>query len=613
MGKRHMTEKNVEPTADTPPEGTVEVQLPAQENQPPSLLAVDVGSVNTRTQLFDVVQSRYRFLAAGSSLTTANPPMNDASEGVRQALDRMREITGRHMTTEKETLIIPTNIKGEGADLLAATYSAGEPLKVVVVGLLEDVSLSSALNLAYSTYSDIVAVINLNKGNRLEEQLDKIVQSRPDVIIIAGGTEKGANRSVLKMVSLIGMAVSLLPQDHRPDVLYAGNSQLAQQIAAYLQQMTPVHLAANVRPTLTTEQLGPAQAKLNSIFRELRALRTLGVSELNTLSEKQLVPTSQAIGRVIKYFSKVIPEAEANGVLGVDIGASATTISAAFNGDLRLRTFTNLGVGTGLRYLMENSQLEEIISWMALDLPGSYVLDYIQNKILQPQTLPAIVEDLAIEQALARQTARLALRLFEERLPRNLERPEAGLLPVFNPILVSGSVITNAPTTAQSLLMVLDALQPTGIQQIILDKNNLCAALGAAIPSNPTLVAQLLVDPISFLNLGYVISPVSKVKPGSPVLRLRIVYQNERERVFNIKQGSLQKIPLAQGQRATLYLDPLQRANLGNGAGQRVPPKSVVGGLFGVVVDARGRPLNIPVAGEERQATMLGWLSTLEQ
>ncbi len=69
------------------------------------------------------------------------------------------------------------------------------------------------------------------------------------------------------------------------------------------------------------------------------------------------------------------------------------------------------------------------------------------------------------------------------------------MLPTFDPIVVSGGVLTNAPSPAHSLLMILDALQPTGIQRILLDINHLAPGLGAASSVVPGLVSQLILDP----------------------------------------------------------------------------------------------------------------------
>ena len=129
-----------------------------------SLLAVDVGSVTTRAALFDVVEGRYRFIASGSAPTTAGAPYHDISEGVRLALDQLQAIAGRTLVGGDQELIMPALPDGSGVDSFAATISAGEPVKVIAIGLLESISTESARRLALTTYSKVVEAFNLNDG-----------------------------------------------------------------------------------------------------------------------------------------------------------------------------------------------------------------------------------------------------------------------------------------------------------------------------------------------------------------------------------------------------------------------------------------------------------------
>lgn len=577
-----------------------------------SLLTVDIGSVNTRAALYDTVEGRYRFLAAGASPTTSNAPMFDASEGVSLTLDRLKAISGRVFKDRDAHLIIPSSSDGSGADYLATTLSAGAPLKTVVVGLLDEVSLKSVTKLANTIYTHIIETISLNDRRKSEEQIDTIQQLRPDVILIAGGTDDGASNSVLRLVNSVSLALYLLPESHRPEVLFAGNQKLAGQVRKSIESLAHLHIAPNIRPALAAEQLGPAQTILTDIFRRIQVSRVAGVGELNTLSGGQLLPTSNGLGRVIRFFSKIVPQPTTKGVLGIDVGASSTIVAGGFNGDLRLQVFTRMGIGEGLIGILEGSQLDDITRWLPLEIPPSYVLDYIQNKITHPTTLPATMEDLYIEQALAREIMRRSVQRAISSFPKNAPRIGPNTLPVFDPILVGGGVLTNAPSPAQSLLIILDALQPTGIQRIILDKNNLAPGLGAAAAVTPALVTQLLLDPTAFVNLGFVISPISRARHGTAVLRVRIQYDTGHENVINVEQGNIRTIPLPIGQRARLFLDPLHRANIGFGPG-RSSSLQVVGGPFGIVVDARGRPLQLPQSAEKRRSLLIKWLGAFRK
>jgi hypothetical protein len=211
-----------------------------------------------------------------------------------------------------------------------------------------------------------------------------------------------------------------------------------------------------------------------------------------------------------------------------------------------------------------------------------------------------------VENALAREVLSKAMHEALASFPKDANRLETNTLPTFDPIVVSGAVFTNAPSLAQSMLMILDALQPTGIQRILLDKNHLTPGLGAASSVSPALVSQLLLDPTVLLNLGFVISPVSKTRAGTQILKIRIQYQSGYETTVNIHQGNIRIIPIPAGQKARVYIDPLHRANIGFGPGKGTSIQ-VVGGHFGLVVDARGRPLELPQKLESRRNLLLKW------
>ncbi|MEW5830178.1 MAG: hypothetical protein AB1846_14890, partial [Chloroflexota bacterium] len=57
-------------------------------------------------------------------------------------------------------------------------------------------------------------------------------------------------------------------------------------------------------------------------------------------------------------------------------------------------------------------------------------------------------------------------------------------------------------------------------------------------------------------------------------------------------------------------LQPLQRADIGFGPGRSGTVK-VVGGTMGVVIDARGRPLDLPTDPVRRRELLKKWLWTV--
>ena len=574
----------------------------------PSLLAIDVGEIHTRAVLFDIVEGRYRFLAFGSASTSAAAPYQHIGEGIRLALNQLEQITGRALVGVDERLMMPERQDGSGVDTFVATMSAGPPLKVLGVGLLEDVSLESVKRLATTTYAQIVETISLNDRRKPEGRLDTILSTRPEVIIIAGGTEEGASYSVLRLVEAVGLACSMIPKEQRPHVLYAGNGKLVEEVRTRLKTVTNLYIAPNLRPNLDFEQIVPSQTRLTDIFRSVRARQFHGVKELDSWAGKRLTPTSTAFGRIIQFLSKVYDPTK--GVLGVDVGASATTIAAAFAGDLTLGVYPQFGLGRGLLDLLKSVSVKQIADWLPVEVSEDYLTDYIYNKSISPGSLPVTPEDLAIELALTRQVIRSGLALATANFPRGIQRSGESQFPMFEPILAAGSVLTQGPSPAHSLLTLLDALQPVGVTTVVLDQSNLTAPLGAVARLNPVMVVQVL-ESSAFLSLATIISPAAQVRPGTPILRLRVTYESGDETSFEIKQGSLEALPLPMGQSARLRLQPLHRADVGMGGPGRGGSVKVVGGTLGVVIDARGRPLRLPEDVGRRRELYKKWIWTL--
>jgi len=111
-------------------------------------------------------------------------------------------------------------------------------------------------------------------------------------------------------------------------------------------------------------------------------------------------------------------------------------------------------------------------------------------------------------------------------------------------------------------------------------------------------------------NLGTVISVVSRVAYGNPILRARLTLADNSETRVEVKQGSLEMLPLAAGQSAKLTVQPLHRAEAGFGPG-RAQTVTVSGGALGVVIDARGRPLQLSNDAVRRRELFKKWLWTL--
>lgn len=570
-----------------------------------SLLAIDVGSINTRAFLFDVADGAYHFLASGVAPTTIEGPYNNISEGVHLAMEHLQDITGRTLIGKDGQLIVPAHTDGSGVDALVCTISAGSTIQTVVVGLLSDVSLESVQRLAASTYSHVAESIGLTDRRSTEAKIDAIIRTQADMIIMAGGLEGGASRSVMKLLEVIGLACFLMPMGKRPEVIYAGNQALSEKVKSKLDKLTLVRVAPNIRPTFNLEDLSPAQEVLADATLQLRLNQMGGMKQLYDMVGGNISLSGSAFGRMIRFLSHIYSANK--GVLGVDLGASSTTIAAGFAGKLALNVCQPLGMGDGLAGIM--GQIPEVINWLPVAVQEDYVAEYLYNKQIHPASVPATVDDLAIEQASARLILRTAMRLTAQRFPQVDYNPGFGLSTACEPILASGAVFTNSPTPGQTLLMLLDGLQPIGVTTLVVDQNNLLSALGAAAGINPLIPVQIL-ESGAFLNLGTVVSPVSNSRYGNLIMRARVTTEDGNETRYDIKQGSLTVLPVPLGRKARLRMEYSHGTEVGlNRSGSS--SLNVVGGVLGTVIDARGRPLLLPEDAPRRRELLKKWLWTL--
>lgn len=570
-----------------------------------SLLAVNVGASYTRAVLFDIVEGKYRFIASGQAPSTAEAPYKDVSLGVNQAISNLQTITGKILLDQHNQLITPVQGDGSGVDAFVATLSAGPTLRAVVVGLLSDVSMRSAQRLAETAYLQVMESFGLNDLRKPDEQIDSILRARPDLIIVTGGTDGGASRSVQKIMETVGLACYLMPEEKRPAILFAGNQSLAESTKGLLGKLTPsLHFSPNVRPSLDTEDLEPASRELAQVFSDVRKRQMPGVDQLGAWTGGRILPTAYAQGRVIRFLSKMT--GANRGILGVDLGTTAAVVAAGFNGKLTLGVYPQFGLGDNLPGLLQHSELEDIMRWLPLDISPSVVRDYLYQRSLYPGTIPATKDDHAIGHAISRQALFLALREARRNFPPETRSITKDLMPLFEPILAGGGALSDAPTPGQSLLLLLDALQPVGITSIILDQNNLLPLLGAAAEFNQLLPVQVL-ESGAFTSLGTVVSVISPASYGLPVLRARLTYEDGTEAQVEVKFGGLEIVPLATGQTARLALQPLQRSDIGNGPGRNATVQ-VAGGVMGVVIDARGRPLTLPEDPVRRRELLKKWL-----
>ncbi|MCB8929260.1 MAG: glutamate mutase L [Ardenticatenaceae bacterium] len=566
-----------------------------------SFLVADCGSTHTTVVLFDIVAGAYRLIARTAVPTTANAPWFDVAQGVQQAISHISEITGRKLLSEQGRLIRPVRTDGSGVDHFTAVASAAQPLDVLLVGLFDEVSITSARKALRSVYHQEKDHLSLSDQRRPHEQVSAVVQSQPDLIFITGGTDGGAEDRLLQVVESVGLGVSVMSDSKVPEVVFAGNIKLRERVQAMLSDYANVQMANNLRPTLETEQLDDAVRLVTELYEDLKINELSGVQELIDWSSYPILPTAHAFSEICHYFAAL----QNQNVFGVDLGSNSVSLITATPEQVQLSIHSELGMGSPVANLLDKVSVDEVRQWVPVEVSAAETADYIFSKALHPFGISTDEKSLQMEQAVARTLIRCAVTTagHDNRWPVIGEQQ---VPPPFSLLLARGSTLANAPRPGQIILMLLDALQPTGIFSIALDRYGVLPALGALAAHQPLAVIQSLEAGV-LSNLGWVIAPIGKGQLGKKAMDITI----ESERVSfegEIEFGKIEIFPIAPGKSAKVTVKPSSRLDIGFGPGQG-KKMTLTGGLAGgLVIDARGRPFVLPRDVADRRSLMRKWL-----
>jgi hypothetical protein len=581
------------------------------QQQLDSILIADCGSTTTKVVLLDNIDGQQRFVAYAESPSTVNDTWDDVSVGVTEAILQLQEITGRTFFGDDGQLVIPEMPNGQGIDGFFAISSAAEPLRVVLAGLTRDISISSARRAVLSTYARIVAEISLEQDSEREQpetddvKINAIWHASPEVICVVGGTDGGAEVPVLGMIHDVVAVALYLIGEGGPSVIYAGNNRLRDAVTQELSEFASLQFVDNVHPQPDVENIGPVAEEIELAFYERKLRRLPGADVLNAWSRGPVLPTARTTDYTVRYCDRTWNPSKA--ALGVDIGSASVMLNVCQGGQPLTTVRNDLGVGYGLPNLLEQVEMRDILRWLPFEIEELEARDRLMNMALRPNTIPHTREDLLLEHAAAREAVRLVLC---DTLPGwpglSGMDPRAGMIPACDPLVGGGGILAHVPYHGYAALLLLDALQPVGISELYLDEYNLLASLGAVASAQPLAMVQTLRGG-GLTFLGTVVAPTGHAGRAETVLTVRST-DSETVLKSQVRYGDLTAIPLQFLAPGTgIELVPSHGFDIGFG-----PNKSYTmtyrGGTVGLVIDARGRPIEFDDDAKAQRDHVDGWL-----
>ena len=581
-----------------------------------TIVATDCGSTTTKAILIERTADGFRLVARGEAPTTVEAPFDDVTVGVVNALGELEELTQRRFL-ESGKIATPAH-DSAGADLYLSTSSAGGGLQMLVSGIVGAMTAESAQRAALGAGAIVIDVLAADDGREEFQKIDRIRSLRPDMILMSGGTEGGAISHLLDMAEILRAADPRPRLGHgfRLPVIFAGNSAARDALREVLQDKVELIFVDNLRPVLERENLGPAREAIHRLFLEHVMAQAPGYDKLLTWTSAPVMATPAAVGEMVQAAARV----EGQNVLAVDIGGATTDVFSVFGETFNRTVSANLGMSYSVSNVLAEAGTAGIKRWVPFEISDSDLRNRLRNKMIRPTTIPQTMRDLLIEQAVAREALRLALD-HHRQLAVGLKgvqqrrtvadvfaQAESGATLVkmmdLGLIIGSGGILSHAPRRAQAALMLMDAFQPEGVTELAVDSIFMMPQLGVLAQVLPEAAAEVFRRDC-LIPLGTVIAPVGSAREGAAALRVTGVGEG-----VEVPFGDLACVPLESGQSAEVEIEPARGLDVGAGRGRSLRA-TVRGGVVGLVIDARGRPLALPDDENLRRRKIAAWLRAI--
>lgn len=444
-------------------------------------------------------------------------------------------------------------------------------LRLVAIGPDTDLTRWCAEQCVLGTGMILLDVLAADDGRRRVEQVQRLIELAPDIVLFTGSMEGGDNTWLAPQLNLL----ILVRRSLSPQVVYAGNSQAAPLVLGLLGD---VLLLSNPYPEPNVEQFPPVRAAL----RALAEARQTGVhhSEL-------IMHALGCLGDAPK------PEPDTSQLL-VHLGSSAVLIASGRD-NLVHQTTSPLGLGRGMLVAAERIDMDRLARLLGRPLDRVEWLDYCGNRSLLP-VYPPPASELPLLRAVASELLHLTLAdhlsLHPEDQPgspnaRWWEKLGPLQPPSIRPgrLIVGGEWLSSlASTPAQLVEILLNGLQPEGIVELYQ-----VVTEGLPAPQSPTSLPGGIGSGLQLLATA--VCPVGLPAGGRVALTVQSTEGNQR---LVVRSGDQVTLELARGKSLEIELQPAREVDLGVGAGCAVK-RIISGGAIGLVVDCRGRrPLPLP-------------------
>jgi uncharacterized protein (TIGR01319 family) len=448
-----------------------------------NVLVAEIGSTTTIVNAFDGLGSTSpRFVAQGKAPTTVLD--GDVRIGLKNAVDDLLSHTGEHTLTY---------------DRMLASGSAAGGLRMTVHGLVRDMTVRAAEAAALGAGAIIVQT---TAGKMNEFDLDDLDAARPNLILLAGGTDYGERETaVYNMRAIAGSG-------RKTPVIYCGNIQNRTFVSRIAEENgIPLSIADNVYPRLDELNVESVRKVIHAMF-EKHIVNAPGMEHIRDMVNGSILPTPGSV----MLASQLLYD-EVGDLAVIDIGGATTDVHSVTDGSPDIvsmmtspepkakRTVEgDLGLYINAHNLVDRLGTDALNKELGIDTDA---VMKAYKPIPETETQFRLTERLCLEAglvALDRHAGKLR-HLYTPQGRRTIA--EGKDLTAIRWIVGTGGALTRLPHHESILRTIADCnknrmqLLPTpGTAKILFDNDYIMASVGVLSKEDPESALRLLKESI---------------------------------------------------------------------------------------------------------------------
>jgi uncharacterized protein (TIGR01319 family) len=265
------------------------------------VLVAEIGSTTTIVNAFNIKGDDPVFLGRGVANTTVD---TNVLEGLQLAVEDL----SRFLNVDKITY-----------DEMFASSSAAGGLRMTVHGLVYEMTVRASKEAALNAGANI----HLVTANKVKEKdLRKIVDLKPNIILIAGGTDYGETDTALYNIEKV------LDLNLDIPIIYAGNIENHDEIIELFENREKsqfLKIVENVYPRVDYLNILPLRKVIYETFEE-NIIHAKGMNHIFEMVNQKIMPTP---GSVME--STMILREKIGNIITIDVGGATTDIHSVAN------------------------------------------------------------------------------------------------------------------------------------------------------------------------------------------------------------------------------------------------------------------------------------------